>query len=116
MKAEREKRARILQAEGVRQSNILEAEGQKSADILKAEGEAKSKLLKAQAESEAIKLVADSANKHFDEKAQQWQRLQVASDVLKDNSKFILPSSGELVSVLNLNGEGNQFTPLAKKS
>ncbi len=40
MKAERDKRAAILEAEGTRQSQILEAEGQKQSAILRAEGEA----------------------------------------------------------------------------
>ncbi len=40
MKAERTKRAAILEAEGIKQSKILEAEGQKKSAILKAEGEA----------------------------------------------------------------------------
>lgn len=40
MKAERTKRAAILEAEGVKQSKILEAEGQKKSQILRAEGEA----------------------------------------------------------------------------
>jgi len=40
MKAERDKRATILEAEGVRQSQILQAEGEKQARILRAEGEA----------------------------------------------------------------------------
>src|SRR2546428_13358206 len=38
MKAEREKRAEILEAEGQRQSAILKAEGQKQGQILEAEG------------------------------------------------------------------------------
>jgi len=49
MKAEREKRAAILEAEGVKQSAILRAEGQKQAAILEAEGQA-----------EAIKRVAEA--------------------------------------------------------
>ena len=49
MKAEREKRAVILEAEGLRQSAILKAEGSKQAAILEAEGK-----------SEAIKKVADA--------------------------------------------------------
>ncbi len=49
MKAEREKRAVILDAEGVRQAAILEAEGEKRARILRAEGEA-----------EAIRQIADA--------------------------------------------------------
>src|SRR3990167_6893603 len=72
MRAEREKRATILQAEGVKLSQVLEAEGKKTADILKAEGEAKATVLTAQAEAEAIQRVAESANKYFDEKAQAW--------------------------------------------
>jgi regulator of protease activity HflC (stomatin/prohibitin superfamily) len=52
MKAERDKRAAILEAEGLRQAAILRAEGQKQANILEAEGQA-----------EAIKRVAD-ANKY----------------------------------------------------
>jgi regulator of protease activity HflC (stomatin/prohibitin superfamily) len=58
MKAERERRAVILEAEGTKQSQILEAEGQKRSQILKAEGEA-----------EAIKKVAD---------ADKYQKLTVA--------------------------------------
>lgn len=49
MKAEREKRAMILEAEGIRQAAILKAEGEKQAAILTAEGKA-----------EAIKKVADA--------------------------------------------------------
>jgi len=112
MKAEREKRATVLQAEGIRQSNILQAEGQKSADILEADGEAQAKMLRAKAEADAIKLVAEAANKYFDTKAQAWQRLQVASVVLKDNTKYILPTGSEIVNVLNLEGNGDNFTPI----
>ena len=111
MKAEREKRAAILQSEGVRQSQILEAEGEKSAHILRAEGEAQSKRLRAQAEGDAIKLIAEAANKHFDEKAQAWQRLQVSADVLKNNTKYVIPTSSEVVNVLNLEGEAKS-TPI----
>ncbi|MGD9495668.1 MAG: SPFH domain-containing protein [Armatimonadota bacterium] len=49
MKAERDKRATILEAEGVRQSAILEAEGRRQAAILEAEGKA-----------QAIREVADA--------------------------------------------------------
>lgn len=111
MRAEREKRASILQSEGIRQSQILEAEGEKLAHILRAEGEAKSKLLKAQAESDSIKLIAESANKYFDEKAQAWKRLDVSAEVLKNNTKYVIPTSSELVNVLNLEG-GQSVTPI----
>lgn len=111
MRAEREKRAAILQSEGVKQSEILEAEGRRNANILRAEGEAKATILKAEAEAEAIKRVAESANQYFDEKAQMWRRLEVSSNVLQNNSKFIIPNSADIVNVLNLEGE-NKVTPI----
>ncbi len=115
MKAEREKRASILQSEGIKQSQILEADGKKSAEILRAEGDAQAKILRAEAEATAIQKVAAAANKYFDEKAQAWRRLEVASTVLEKNSKFILPTSGELINVLNLEGEGKtKVVPVRK--
>lgn len=115
MRAEREKRATILQAEGVRQSQILEAEGRRQKAILEAEGEAKSKILKADAEAAAIQTVAESANKYFDEKAQAWRRLEVSSTVLEKNTKFVIPSGSDLVNVLNFEGEEkNKVLPLKR--
>lgn len=55
MKAERDKRASILEAEGARQSSILLAEGQKQATILKAEGERESSILRAQGRGQAYR-------------------------------------------------------------
>ena len=68
MKAERERRAAILEAEGLKRSAILKAEGQKEAEVnraegekqaavLRAEGDASARIKTAEAESEAIKLV-----------------------------------------------------------
>ncbi|MPZ61086.1 MAG: SPFH/Band 7/PHB domain protein [Propionibacteriales bacterium] len=53
MRADRDKRAAILTAEGARQSAILTAEGQKQAAILSAEGDRESQILRAQAERES---------------------------------------------------------------
>lgn len=69
MRAERTRRAQIIEAEGTKRAAILEAEGQKGADInqaegekqariLKAEGEATARLAVAQAEAEAIQKIA----------------------------------------------------------
>jgi regulator of protease activity HflC (stomatin/prohibitin superfamily) len=57
MKADRDKRAVILQAEGERQSQILQAEGQKQAAILQAEGEKQAAVLRAEGQSKAIETV-----------------------------------------------------------
>src|SRR6188474_1321832 len=54
MRAEREKRAAILSAEGYKQSQILTAEGEKQCAILKAEGARESQILTAEGQSKAI--------------------------------------------------------------
>ncbi|WP_063656390.1 SPFH domain-containing protein [Candidatus Arsenophonus triatominarum] len=58
MKAERTKRADILEAEGVRQAAILKAEGEKQSQILKAEGERQSAFLHAEARERAAEAEA----------------------------------------------------------
>ena len=58
MKAERMKRASILEAEGVRQAEILKAEGQKQSEILKAEGEKQAAILQAEARERAAEAEA----------------------------------------------------------
>lgn len=67
MKAEREKRANILDAEGFRQAAILKAEGEKQAEILNAEGrrqaaflESEARERQAQAEAEATRMVSEA--------------------------------------------------------
>jgi regulator of protease activity HflC (stomatin/prohibitin superfamily) len=55
MRAERDKRAAILQAEGQKQSQILRAEGEREAAVLSAEGEKEAKILRAQGEAEATR-------------------------------------------------------------
>lgn len=71
MKAERDRRAmvteaegtktaQILKAEAIREAAIKEAEGQKQAAILEAEGQAEAKIKVAQAEAQSVKIVAES--------------------------------------------------------
>ena len=67
MKAEREKRALILESEGMRASEILKAEGQKQGQILQAEGrreaafrDAEAREREAEAEAKATKVVSDA--------------------------------------------------------
>lgn len=58
MKAEREKRAKVLESEGDRQAAINVAEGQKQSQVLAAEGERAEQILKAEGEAQAIMQVA----------------------------------------------------------
>ncbi len=60
MKAERDKRARVLTSEGTKQAEILEAEGKKEARILEAEGLKEARILEATAEAEAITKIASA--------------------------------------------------------
>jgi regulator of protease activity HflC (stomatin/prohibitin superfamily) len=70
MKAEREKRASVLEAEGQRQAEILRAEGRKQSVVLDAEGrkeaafrDAEARERQAQAEAEATRMVSDAIKK-----------------------------------------------------
>jgi len=67
MKAEREKRANILEAEGLKSAEILKAEGQKQSQILEAEGrreaafrDAEAREREAEAEAKATQMVSDA--------------------------------------------------------
>ena len=71
MKAERERRAAILEAEGLKKASILKAEGQKEAEInraegdkqaaiLQADGQAEARIKTAEAEASAIKMVIEA--------------------------------------------------------
>ena len=79
MKAERLKRAAILEAEGEKQSKILKAEGIAESLRIEAEGQAK-----------AIKIVAEAAQQYFKDEAQLYKALDVTSTVLKENTKYII--------------------------
>lgn len=109
MKAEREKRA-----------NILEAQGLREAAILKAEGEAQARLLRADAEAKSIELVALAAEKNFTERAKELRRLEVAEKVLAGNStKYIIPTGADIVNVLGLDssdGGNPQMLPVRRRS
>ena len=104
MKAEREKRAAVLEAEGIKQSQILQAEGIKQSEILKAEGDAQARITRANAEAEAVKLVSTAAETYFKERAEMMRRLEVLNNTLAQNTKYIVPSSSSLVNVLGLDG------------
>jgi regulator of protease activity HflC (stomatin/prohibitin superfamily) len=102
MKAERDKRANILEAEGVKQAQILQAEGIKQSEILKAEGDAQAKVTRANAEAKAIELVSNAAEQYFKNRAEVSKKLDVLATVLANQTKYIVPSGADLVNVLGL--------------
>ena len=112
MKAERDKRANILEAEGVKQAQILQAEGVRQSDILRAEGDAQAKVLRATADAKAIELVSNAAEQFFRERAEVSKRLDVLNNVLSDQTKFIVPAGSDLVNVLGL--DDKNVVPIRK--
>ncbi|TNC17186.1 SPFH/Band 7/PHB domain protein [Georgenia sp. 311] len=92
MRAERDRRAAILTAEGVKQSQILTAEGEKQSSILRAEGQAQSAILRAQGESRAILQVFDAIHRGKpDSKLLAYQYLQMLPELAnKESSKFFV--------------------------
>jgi regulator of protease activity HflC (stomatin/prohibitin superfamily) len=102
MKAERDKRANILEAEGVKQAAILQSEGVRQSEILRAEGDAQAKILRATADAKAIEVVSNAAEQFFKERAEVSKRLDVLNTVLAHQAKFIVPAGSDLVNVLGL--------------
>jgi len=109
MKAEREKRATILESEGHRQSAINVAEGAKQAQVLAAEADKAEQILNAEGEAQAIIAVADAQAKALDtvgqvantiegQKAIQLDLAEKAIEakhaIAKDSTVVLLPEGG----------------------
>lgn len=108
MKAEREKRATILESEGNRQSSINVAEGAKQAQVLAAEANKAEQILRAEGEAKAIVAVADAQAKALDTvgrvantaEGQKAIQLELANNAIeakriiaKDSTVVLLPDS-----------------------
>ena len=108
MRADREKRAAILTAEGVKQSQILTAEGEKQAAILKAEGQRQAQILQSEGQAKAIGTVFEAIHRgDADPKLLAYQYLQVLPQIAQGDSNkiWIIPSEfqqalGQLVQAL----------------
>ena len=101
MRAERDRRAAILTAEGVKQSQILTAEGDKQSSILRAEGQAQAAILKAQGDARAIQQVFDAIHRgNPDSKLLAYQYLQVLPQIANSPSNKIWIVPTELTQAL----------------
>jgi regulator of protease activity HflC (stomatin/prohibitin superfamily) len=95
MRAERDRRAAILTAEGVKQSQILTAEGEKQSSILRAEGQKQSEILRAEGQSKAIEQVFEAIHRgDADPKLLAYQYLQTLPQIAQgeSNKVWIIPS------------------------
>jgi regulator of protease activity HflC (stomatin/prohibitin superfamily) len=108
MRAERDKRAAILNAEGVKQSQILTAEGEKQSAILRAEGQKQAAILQSEGQAKAIDTVFAAIHAgDADPKLLAYQYLQVLPQIAQgeSNKVWIIPSEvtqalGQLTSAL----------------
>jgi regulator of protease activity HflC (stomatin/prohibitin superfamily) len=95
MRAERDRRAAILTAEGVKQSQILTAEGEKQSAILRAEGQRESQILEAEGEARAIETVFAAIHRgDADPKLLAYQYLQALPQIADGEASkvWIIPS------------------------
>ena len=95
MRAERDRRATILTAEGVKQSQILTAEGEKQSAVLRAEGQRTAAILKAEGEAKAIETVFGAIHDGAPDQALlSYQYLQMLPELGKGdaNKIFVIPS------------------------
>ncbi len=95
MRAEREKRAAILTAEGLRQSKILTAEGEKQSQILRAEGDRQGQILRAEGQAQAIGAVFQAVHDgDADPKVLAYQYLQTLPQLAQaqGNTFWVIPS------------------------
>ncbi|CAM3650385.1 SPFH domain-containing protein [Occultella aeris] len=116
MRAERDRRAAILTAEGVKQSQILTAEGEKQSSILRAEGAAQAAILRAQGESRAILQVFDAIHRgDADPKLLAYQYLQMLPQIANGSSSklWVVPAefTAALGSITSAFGGGGTTPP-----
>jgi regulator of protease activity HflC (stomatin/prohibitin superfamily) len=106
MRAERDRRAAILNAEGVKQSQILTAEGEKQSAVLKAEGAREAAILRAEGEAKAIDTVFQAIHAGDpDPKLLSYQYLQMLPQLAQGDANKIWVIPSEFTQALgNLSG------------
>jgi len=108
--AEQERRQLRLLATGRKEAAMQEREG----TILKAQGDAKAIELVANAQAEAVKVVSQAANQYFLENAQLNKKLDVIRDTFAQQTKIVVPSTADILTVLGF--EGAPVLPIKRSS
>jgi regulator of protease activity HflC (stomatin/prohibitin superfamily) len=111
MRAERDRRAAILNAEGVKQSQILTADGDRQGAILRAQGEREARILQAEGQAKAIQTVFNAVHAADpDPKVLAYQYLQALPQIANGsaNKMWIIPA--EMTKALE--GIGGALTGL----
>ncbi len=119
MRAERDRRAAILTAEGVKQSQILTAEGEKQSAILRAEGRREAQILEAEGQSKAIETVFGAIHRgDADPKLLAYQYLQTLPQIAQGdaNKLWIIPSEfskalGQITAALGVGDDQDEDAP-----
>jgi regulator of protease activity HflC (stomatin/prohibitin superfamily) len=119
MRADREKRAAILQAEGLKQSAILTAEGEKQAAILRAQGQREAVILQAEGQAKAIDTVFRAIHEgNPDPQLLAYQYLQTLPQIAAGdaNKVWIIPSEfqqalGRIGGALGAGGSNEKPLP-----
>jgi len=117
MRAERDRRAAILTAEGVKQSAILTAEGEKQSAVLKAEGGKQAAILRAEGEAKAIDTVFQAIHDGDpDPKLLSYQYLQMLPQLARGDANKIWVIPSEFTQALsNLSGFAADVTERRQK-
>jgi regulator of protease activity HflC (stomatin/prohibitin superfamily) len=113
MRAERDRRAAILTAEGVKQSQILTAEGEKQSAILRAEGQRQAQILSAEGEAKAINTVFSAIHAGDpDPKLLAYQYLTMLPQIAQGdaNKVWVIPSefTGAMEQLANAFGANSE--------
>jgi regulator of protease activity HflC (stomatin/prohibitin superfamily) len=112
MRAERDRRATILTAEGVKQSQILTAEGEKQSNILRAEGQAQAAILRAEGEARAILQVFDAIHEgDADPKLLAYQYLQMLPQIANGTASKLWVVPTEFTAALGSISKGFGSVP-----
>ncbi|MEV6491290.1 SPFH domain-containing protein [Actinoplanes sp. NPDC051633] len=102
MRAERERRATILNAEGHKQANILTAEGEKQAAVLKADGDRQARILQAEGQAKAIRTVFDAIHtSNPSQKVLAYQYLQALPQIANGTANKVWIVPAELTKALD---------------